>query len=96
MTGEYWQQVRDEADRLGTDGCSLASAAFRDCCRRHDVEYRTGCYVLTDTPITRKDADRRFLACMQNQSIFGYWSPMAWTRYWAVRWFGGSSWKGKT
>ena len=90
----YWQKVRDKADALGTDGCSFVGPAFRECCMRHDLEYRSGRTMGSGRWLTREQADRRFLACMQSRSIFGYWSPLAWARYAAVRTFGESSWKG--
>lgn len=81
---EYWQRIRDEADRLGTDGCTMGSAAFRDCCARHDIEWRRGT-TIDDEPVTIDEADARFLACMQSRSRLGWWSPIAWLRYVAVR-----------
>jgi hypothetical protein len=89
----YWRGIKDKADELGTDGCTAGSAVFRLCCLRHDVEYRTGC-TLTGGLLTRKQADLRFLACMQSRAILGWWSPIAWGRYALVRVFGGRSWRG--
>ena len=88
---DFWQRVRDKADFLGTDGCTGVGPLFRDCCRLHDVMYRTH-RSMSGRYITRGEADRRFLCCMQNRSWFGWWSPVARLRYWAVRWFGQSSW----
>jgi hypothetical protein len=85
---EYWTKVRDLAADLGTDGCTGASSVFRDCCLRHDCEYRRGVTTGSNRPLTRKQADQRFLACMQARSIFGWWTPTGWARYAAVRWFG--------
>jgi len=93
VTRDYWHRVRDKAAELGTDGCTMAGPAFRDCCLRHDAEYRT-CRTLSGRKITRKEADQRFLACMQSRSIVGWWSPIAWLRYAAVRLCGASSSKG--
>lgn len=87
VKADYWQLVRDKADALGTDGCTMAGPAFRDCCRRHDLEYRLG-RTLSGKFLTRKMADQRFLACMQSRSMLGWYSPIAWLRYAAVRLFG--------
>ncbi len=82
----YWQRVNDAADAIGTDGCSFVGPAFRDCCKRHDLEYRTG-KTIDGGLVSKHEADRRFLACMQSRSIFGWYTPMGWIRYWAVsRW----------
>lgn len=88
---EYWQRIRDEADRLGTDGCTMGSAAFRDCCARHDLEYRSGATIDGD-PVTKHEADVRFRSCMQSRSRFGWFSPMAWTRYGILKLFGQKAW----
>lgn len=87
----YFERIRDEADRLGADGCTFGSAAFRDCCREHDCHYRCG-VTLDGEPITRDEADLRFRACMQNRSVLGWWSPMAHFRYWILKHFGQKAW----
>lgn len=92
---EYWARVEVVADDLGADGCTMAGSAFRRCCLRHDAEYRTGRTVLSKRRLTRLEADKRFLACMQRHSLIGWYSPLAWVRYWAVRRFGASAWKGE-
>lgn len=92
MTADYWKRIRDEADRLGTDGCTMAGPLFRDCCKRHDCEWRTGVTIDGD-PITYEESNERFLACMQSRSIFGYYTPVGWVRYWLVRSrFGQKAW----
>lgn len=83
----YWERIRDKASELGTDGCTGATGLFAECCAEHDVHYRLGA-TLDGRPITKREADDRFLACMQSRSIFGWYSPMAWWRYAAVRVFG--------
>ena len=87
MRGRYWERVRDKAAELGTDGCSGGTGAFRECCLEHDIHYRTG-LTLDGAPITKDEADKRFLSCMQSRSVFGFYSPMAWWRYAAVTLFG--------
>jgi hypothetical protein len=83
----YWERVRDKAGEIGSDGCTGAGAVFRDCCFEHDIHYRTG-RTLDGQPITKAQADDRFRACMQARSVLGWWSPMAWIRWSAVRLFG--------
>jgi hypothetical protein len=90
MSQSYWERVRDRAAEIGCDGCSMALGAHLDCCLEHDVHYRTGAR-LDGTPITKADADWRFLSCMQSRSRFGWFSPMAWGRYAAVKTFGRPS-----
>ena len=80
MRGRYWERVRDKAAELGSDGCTWGTGAFKDCCREHDVHWRTG-HQIDGTPISTRDANKRFLACMRNHSRFGYYSPMALIRY---------------
>ena len=93
MLRDYWQRVREAADDLGTDGCTMATGAFRDCCLRHDVEYRTGRSAVSGRRLTRAEADARLRGCMQSRAWLGYWSPMAWLRWSAVRLFGGRAWR---
>lgn len=95
ISKDYWQIVRAKADDLGTDGCTMASSAFADCCARHDVEYRLGKSAVTGRPLTRAEADLRLRGCMQSRSLLGWYSPMAWIRWVAVRLFGGKAWQGQ-
>lgn len=83
----YWERVRDTAAELGADGCTGATGGWVDCCLEHDVHYRLRT-TLDGTPISRRDADARFRACMQSRSRLGWWSPVAWWRWAAVRLLG--------
>ena len=85
----YWQQVREHAALLKSDGCSYVTEAYSQCCLEHDCHYRTG-QRLDGTPITRREADARFRECMQLRSRFGKASPMAWWRWAGVRVLGRS------
>jgi hypothetical protein len=93
-TEKYYKRVREKAAEIGADGCTMATGAFRDCCLEHDLFYRTG-KTLQGKPITRAEADERFKSCMQRNSKLGWFSPMAWLRFFAVRKFGADSWKGE-
>lgn len=92
VSPDYWQRVRDEAARLGSDGCTMGSAAFRDCCLEHDVHYRTG-YTIDGQPLHQHEADLRLRACIQRNSRFGWYSPLAWGRYVVLKWRGQKAWK---
>lgn len=83
----YWERIYDKAAELGSDGCTFATGGFRDCCIEHDVHYRLGT-TIDGYPITRREADARFRSCMQCRSKVGWWSPVAWWRWAAVRVFG--------
>ena len=93
-TSPYWERVRTRADELGSDGCTKATNAFRDCCLEHDIAYRTG-HTIDGEPQNKQQADLRFRACMQRHSTFGWFSPMAWWRYLAVKWRGKPSYREK-
>jgi len=67
---------------------------FRLGCLEHDIAYRTHRDPV-GYPITKKEADKRFRWYMQNNSIFGSFSPVAWVRWLAVKGLGGAAWKGK-
>lgn len=89
---DYWTRVRDVGDRIGADGCTMATGIRRDCCVEHDIAYRLG-RTVDGQSLTKQEADKRFLACMQRRAWLGWWSPVAWVRYAAVKWFGGSAWR---
>ena len=82
------------AELLKTDGCTSApDLCFRDCCNGHDIAYRTGMDE-NGNPITRSQADARFLRCMTakamtDRNAAGIVAPV----YFAcVRVFGESMW----
>jgi hypothetical protein len=92
---DYWDRVRAEATRLGSDGCSGVPDFFRDACLEHDIHYRTH-RNLDGREITKREADRLFRQRMQDMSVFGAYSPMSWWRWLAVTLAGGSSWRAGT
>lgn len=89
---DHWERVRSIAAALGSDGCSGVPDFHLDACLEHDIHYRTG-KTIYGTPLTRAQADARFRRCIQQRSIFGRFSPMAWWRWAGVRLFGGASWQ---
>lgn len=92
---DYWARVRQRAAELGSDGCSGVLDVYLDACLEHDIHYRTH-RRLDGSPITRKEADALFRQRMQERSLFGAFSPMAWWRWLGVRAFGASAWSGAT
>lgn len=89
---DYWERVRAEAARLGTDGCSSITQVFQDCCFEHDIGYRTGADV-DGNPLNRGQVDAAFRRCMQSHSKVGKASPIAAVRWVAVRAFGWRGWR---
>lgn len=88
----YDNAVLTIAGRLGADGCTGVSELFLIPCLEHDIHYRTH-EDLEHMPITKSEADIRFLKGMQSRSIVGKLSPIAWARYIGVRLFGRHAWK---
>lgn len=80
------------SEYIESDGCTGVPDFYKRCCIFHDFWYRT--HVDFDlNPITKKEADRRLSLCIQSRSFMGKISPMAWWRYWGVRFFGGRAWE---
>jgi len=87
-TMSYWDRVKALAWALKGDGCSkVPDFNYRCCCDEHDIHYRTGT-TLDGVRLTRKEADKYFLACMQKRG--GIVLPFLY--YIGVRLFGESSW----
>ncbi len=84
---DYWRRVREFAAITGSDGCSRVTNFHRDCCLEHDIAYKIHA-TLDGQTLTKAEADQRFFNCMARRSRAGYFNPMAWWRYYAVRWFG--------
>ena len=83
----YWVMIRRKARALKSDGCTGVPDFYLDCCLEHDIHYRTG-KTLGGKPLTRAQADARLRRCIQSRSVFGWFSPMSWWRWAAVRLFG--------
>lgn len=104
----YWGFVRQEAKAIGSDGCTLVSELYHDCCSQHDLGYRYGkdprsayALYLADTPnywVHARDVDRSFIdtqfrECIQVKSKLGRFSPISWLRWTAVRAGGWKPWR---
>ena len=92
---KYWSWIRWLAERLKSDGCTVVSEMYHECCLEHDIAYRTGhdprelYYKGRVVPISRRETDARFRKCMQSRSKLGRFSPVSWFRWLGVRAFGG-------
>ena len=80
----YADQVRAEATRIKSDGCSGVTQAYWIVCAEHDISYATRKDFFTGLLITEEDADLMLKWGIQWHSWFGRWSPMAWWRYKAL------------
>lgn len=89
----YIAHIERQCAALGCDGCTGVPDFYLMGCQEHDIAYRTGHDPL-GFRITKAEADERFRWYIQNHSVFGNWSPMAWWRWWAVRELGAKAWKG--
>lgn len=83
-----WDRIRQLAADLQSDGCTVVTEAFRDCCLLHDILYKTGTDPDTGVAVSRRDADVALRHCIQSRSRLGRLSPVAWWRYLGVRVFG--------
>ena len=96
----YWEWVESEAAIIETDGCSKVSGGYRKCCLAHDLSYYyakdpinayrvylqgVADYWRQADPIDQQEADSDLRRCMQSQSKFGWWSPMAGWRWLALK-----------
>lgn len=106
----YNSWVREEADLIRSDGCTLVSEMFHQACLEHDCGYFFGkdprdayhLYLKDDQdywtnakPISRGEVDKRFRNSIQAKSKFGRFSPVGWTRWIGVRIGGYFLWKHK-
>jgi hypothetical protein len=87
----YTFRVLALATALNADGCSGVTEYFHIGCLEHDIAYRTGFDPL-GFPVNKAEADKRFRWYMTSKSHFGRLGPMAYWRYYAVKWFGDKSW----
>lgn len=101
MAIPYWEWVKEEAELVGSDGCSWVSELYQVCCYEHDLAYRYGkdprqAYLKDWTRagfIDRAEADRRFRDCIRAHSALGAFSPLAFVRWIGVRIGGWWAWK---
>jgi hypothetical protein len=83
-----WDAIRAQAQAMGSDGCTVVTEAFQDCCYLHDLCWRHGVDPTTGQPITYDEANVLFRHCIQSKSRLGRFSPVSWIRYFGVQWFG--------
>ena len=102
----FREWVRQEADLIGSDGCSFATGARRICCDLHDLHYFFGRsagsayrlylqgvrdYWAEADVITRAFADDEFIDCNRRESWLGFFSPIAFIRQ-LIKPFGQKAW----
>jgi len=104
----YPDFIRTEAEKIGSDGCTLVADFRKFCCEEHDLAYYYGkdpreayrhylneardCWF--DPPrISREEADRLFRECIQSCSPVKGGSPLAWVRWLGVRAGGWNVWR---
>lgn len=100
MNTGYVEWVREEAALIHADGCTGVSNIEGWCCLQHDLEfshgksaadayrhYRLGAtdYWALAKPVTFEEANAHFRACHLRSSRLGYFNPLAWWRWAAMR-----------
>ena len=96
----YRDWIREQAALHNVDGCTGVTNWNAFCCLQHDLEFRFGKgagsayrHYLTGDPdpwlradvTTFEQANAHFKACNFRESSLGYWNPLAWLRYGAMR-----------
>lgn len=91
----YWGAVRDEAKRIGSDGCTCVADIVVDACFEHDIHWRTGATIY-NVAITTAQANRRFRKVIEarfgescNRGVRILAKPLGYTIAWG-RWVGVS------
>ena len=82
----YWRDIKARATELNSDGCSGVPDWFGWTCLEHDVHYGTHCF-LDGRKIDKETADFILRVRVQQGSYLGLFSPVAWIRWFGVRWF---------
>lgn len=96
----FWAWIEEQAALYSVDGCTGVTNWNGRCCLRHDLEFSFGrCaasayrrylageadpWALAD-PITFDRANAHFKNCNFREAKAGYWNPLAWARYGAMR-----------
>lgn len=79
-TSIYWRWVRQDARKVGSDGCTAVLDICLDACLEHDIHIRRGLTIF-DKTISPAQAHRRFRLVIQSRSPLGRWSPLSWWRW---------------
>ena len=90
----YVVRVEKLATALKADGCSGVPDFYLLGCLEHDIAYRTHCDAY-GYPTTKRRADKHLRWYIQMRSPFDGFSPMAWWRWQAVKWWGKKAWTHK-
>jgi len=104
----FWDWVREEAQKVKSDGCTKAIDFRKDCCYLHDLAYWHAKdpwdayrhylngeenYWALAKDITRAEADALIRKCYQDKSLVDGFSLLAWTRWAGTRLGGWWAWR---
>ena len=96
----YWDWIREQAALHNVDGCTGVTNWNAKCCLQHDLEFRTGKWAAsayrwyrTGHPdpwaqadaITFEQANANFKNCNFREGVAGYFNPLAWLRFAAMK-----------
>lgn len=88
---QYVLRVERIAAILKADGCTGVPDFYLLGCLEHDIAYRTHCDPW-GRPLNKRTADMRLRWYISMRSVFDGYSPMAWWRWLAVKWWGKKAW----
>lgn len=87
----YWRTVGHIAKAIKSDGCTGVPDFYKKSCLEHDIHTR--CHTtIWGTPITEDDAAWVLHRRIQQWSMFGWFSPMSWWRWWVLHRFVHGPW----
>lgn len=92
LTDEYVN--KHLAPAIKSDGCTLVSELYHECCVVHDLGYEFDIDPW-GRPSSKTQTDTTYRRCMQARSRLGRFQPISWVRYIGVSLFGGRFKKNK-
>lgn len=87
----YYNQLKELAESIGSDGCTGVLDIHVECCWEHDWTYVTG-MTPQGVSVTKEYADMRFRDCIQAHVSLRWLSPRSWIRYVGVVVLGSGIW----
>lgn len=93
----YWGYIHERARLIKSDGCTDVPDFYLACCEEHDIHYYYARRINPvtgelDVPITFDEANSRLRVCIQTRSVFRWFNPWSWSRYFGTRYFGRCAW----
>lgn len=85
ITDNYCKVLQDA---IKSDGCTIVSELYHQCCVVHDLGYQFGVDPWGRC-IDRSTIDANFRKCIEKRSKLGRFQPDAYLRFLGVRLFGG-------